>query len=130
MVARSYNTGLSLVPGRGYPPGTTEISRPRRPVLNCTMPALVAKIVSSRPMPTPSPGLKRVPRWRTMISPPLTRWPANTFTPRRLASESRPLRLDPSPFLCAIGLFLLCLLGGPLRGTADLLYLEPGEQRP
>ena len=47
----------------------------------------------------PGPGLKRVPRWRTMISPPVTTWPANTFTPRRLAFESRPLRLDPRPFL-------------------------------
>src|SRR3954470_17953254 len=53
-------------------------------------------------MPTPAPGLKRVPRWRTMISPPVTVWPANTFTPRRLAFESRPLREEPRPFLCAI----------------------------
>src|SRR3954451_14818520 len=53
-------------------------------------------------MPTPSPGLKRVPRWRTMISPPVTVWPAKTFTPRRCACESRPLRLEPRPFLCAI----------------------------
>src|SRR3954453_21678907 len=52
-------------------------------------------------MPAPSPGLKRVPRWRTMISPPVTFWPANTFTPRRLAFESRPFREEPSPFLCA-----------------------------
>ena len=66
------------------------------------MPADLAKIVSSRPMPTPSPGLKRVPRWRTMISPPVTTSPAKTFTPRRLALESRPLRLEPRPFLCAI----------------------------
>src|SRR3954452_8750107 len=54
-------------------------------------------------MATPSPALKREPRWRTMISPPETVCPANTFTPRRLALESRPLRLEPSPFLCAIG---------------------------
>ena len=53
-------------------------------------------------MPTPSPALKRLPRWRTMISPPVTVWPANTFTPRRLAFESRPLREEPRPFLCAI----------------------------
>src|SRR5579875_3139346 len=43
-----------------------------------------------------------------MISPPVTRWPANTFTPSRLAAESRPLREEPSPFLCAIAF----LLGG------------------
>src|SRR3954468_24476093 len=53
-------------------------------------------------MPTPSPALKRLPRWRTMLSPPVTVWPANTFTPRRLAFESRPLREEPRPFLCAM----------------------------
>src|SRR3954454_17849279 len=53
-------------------------------------------------MPTPLPGLTLVPRWRTMISPPVTVWPANTFTPRRLALESRPLREEPRPFLCAM----------------------------
>src|SRR3954463_13305158 len=58
-------------------------------------------------MPAPSPGLKRVPRWRTMISPPVTVWPAKIFTPRRLALESRPLRLEPRPFLCAISVSLL-----------------------
>src|SRR5205807_692971 len=41
-------------------------------------------------------------RWRTRISPPLTAWPANVFTPSRCALESRPLRLEPRPFLCAI----------------------------
>src|SRR5512133_1756779 len=82
--------------------------RPRRPVLNWTTPGRVAKIVWSRPMPTPFPGRKRVPRWRTMISPPSTVWPENTFTPSIFGFESRPLRLDPSPFLCAIaGLLLL-----------------------
>src|SRR4051812_42937088 len=81
-------------------------------------------------MPTPGPGLKRVPRWRTMISPPVTRWPANTFTPRRFASESRPLRLDPSPFLCAIRLFLLFLLRRALGRPGDLLYLDATEERP
>src|SRR3954470_3314017 len=58
-------------------------------------------------MPTPSPGLKRVPRWRTMISPPVTVCPAKTFTPSRFALESRPLRLEPRPFLCAISALLL-----------------------
>ena len=59
----------------------------------------LAKIVWSLPMPTPAPGWNTVPRWRTMISPPVTVWPANTFTPRHLGLESRPLRLEPSPFL-------------------------------
>src|SRR3954464_2046450 len=70
-------------------------------------------------MPTPSPGLKRVPRWRTMISPPETVCPANTFTPRRLALESRPLRLEPRPFLCAIA------ASAPDVGDADAGELLP-----
>src|SRR3954469_11284039 len=64
-------------------------------------------------MPTPGPGLKRVPRWRTMISPPVTVWPANTFTPRRFALESRPLRLEPRPFLCAMSSSPLAGRRGP-----------------
>ena len=89
---------------RGF---SREASRLRRPrscgrggrCVNCTTPGRVAKIVWSRPMPTPSPGRKRVPRWRTMISPPFTSWPAKTLTPRHFGLESRPFRLDPSPFL-------------------------------
>src|SRR3954451_160664 len=64
-------------------------------------------------MPTPLPGLKRVPRWRTMISPPVTVWPAKTFTPRRFALESRPLRLEPRPFLCAMSRLPLADRGDP-----------------
>src|SRR5205807_9716429 len=79
--------------------------RPVIPLVKRTVPAARAYSVSSLPMPTPTPGLKRVPRWRTMISPPLTDCPANVLTPRRCAFESRPLRLEPSPFLCAIFLF-------------------------
>src|SRR3954447_12263000 len=81
-------------------------------------------------MPTPSPGWNLVPRWRTMISPPVTAWPAKIFTPRRWAFESRPLRLEPRPFLCAIlGLLLgrawLGLGGGGLLGGRLL-----GRRRP
>src|ERR1700754_799771 len=50
-----------------------------------------------------------------MISPPVTVWPANTFTPRRLAFESRPLREEPRPFLCAIS------------PTADLRDADPRQ---
>src|SRR4051812_37891296 len=91
-------------------------------------------------MPAPSPGLKRVPRWRTMISPPVTVCPANTFTPRRLALESRPLRLEPRPFLCAISSApladrrdpdareLLAVAGAPLVAALGL-ELEHAELR-
>src|SRR4051794_11618769 len=82
------------------------MTRPRRPVLKSTVPAARAYSVSSLPMPTPSPALKREPRWRTMISPPVTVWPAKTFTPRRWALESRPLREEPRPFLCAMSALL------------------------
>src|SRR5947209_2489286 len=79
-------------------------------------------------MPAPGPGLKRVPRWRTMISPPVTTWPANSLTPRRCAAESRPLRLEPRPFLCAIRCLLL--RGRLARQQLHLLDLEPGQLRP
>src|SRR3954452_6585492 len=81
-------------------------------------------------MPAPSPGLNFVPRWRTMISPPVTFWPANTLTPRRLGLESRPLRLEPRPFLCAIGRRLLLRLLGAGRAlglTADRGHPDAGE---
>src|SRR5580704_7145164 len=74
--------------------------RPRR-VPNCTAPATKANKVSSPPRPTPSPGWKWVPRWRTRISPALTCWPPNRLTPSRWELESRPLRLEDAPFLCA-----------------------------
>src|SRR5207248_2815561 len=69
---------------------------------NFTWPATSANSVSSPPLPTPSPGWIRVPRWRTITVPAVTAWPPNAFTPRRLASESRPFLVVPPPFLCAI----------------------------
>src|ERR1700742_3934017 len=69
---------------------------------NVTLPAISANRVSSPPRPTLMPGWKCVPRWRTMISPAFTRWPPKRLTPSRWALESRPLRLDDAPFLCAI----------------------------
>src|SRR5580700_2624768 len=55
-----------------------------------------------------------------MISPALTCWPPNRLTPRRWALESRPLRLDDAPFLCATSAPLLPgrrLLGCGVCGT-------------
>src|SRR4051812_21901067 len=75
--------------------------RPRL-VPNCTAPAASANSVSSPPRPTPVPGWKCVPRWRTRISPAFTTWPPNRLTPSRWALESRPFRLDDAPFLCAM----------------------------
>src|SRR6476620_6011137 len=97
-----------MCPERGTRPSPntysarTLIVRPLRDGLKATRPSRVAKIVWSRPMPTPSPGQKRVPRWRTMISPPLTCSPAKTLTPSMFGFDSRPLRLEPRPFLCAM----------------------------
>src|SRR5512132_1080051 len=81
----------------------------------------------------------RVPRWRTRIVPAVTSWPPWRLTPSRLAAESRPLRLEDAPFLCAISAFLfllvLLLLSGlaagpgraPARAEVDRLDLEPGQ---
>src|ERR671913_353351 len=80
----------------------------------------------------------RVPRWRTRIVPAVTSWPPWRLTPSRLAAESRPLRLEDAPFLCAISAFLFLLvlllllgLAGPGRALAgaevDRLDLEPGQ---
>src|SRR3954451_15875878 len=47
-----------------------------------------------------------------MISPALTCWPPNRFTPSRWALESRPFRLEDAPFLCAIAGLLPSLDAG------------------
>src|SRR5450631_1290607 len=94
-------------------------ARRPRTLPNSTLPAMSAKRVSSPPRPTPGPGWKWVPRCRMMISPALTCCPPNRLTPRRWALESRPLRLDDAPFLCATSAPLLpgrCLLGCGVRG--------------
>src|SRR3712207_6824642 len=87
------------------------VLRPRR-VPKVTAPGCSANSVSSPPRPTPGPGWKWVPRWRTMISPAVTTWPPKRFTPSRWALESRPLREDEAPFLCAIA-------ASALRDVAD-----------
>src|SRR5919107_2966581 len=79
---------------------------------NCTAPGARANSVSSPPRPTLSPGWKCVPRWRTMISPAFTTWPPKRLTPRNCAFESRPLREDEAPFLCAMS-------ASALRDVAD-----------
>src|SRR3954452_25532776 len=112
--------------------------RPLRADLNSTVPGLVAKIVWSRPRPVPSPGQKRVPRWRTMISPPVTFWPAKTLTPSMLGLDSRPLRLDSSPFLFAIvvvfssrfGFARFRLLGLGFRRRFARAHLQLGHLEP
>src|SRR3954453_8377737 len=94
--------------------GTAAMVTSRRPRRNpkVTEPGTRANSVSSLPRPTPRPGWKWVPRWRTMISPALTTWPPKRFTPRRWAFESRPLRDDDAPFLCAMS-------SSALRDVAD-----------
>ena len=80
----------------------TEMKRLSPDRRNSTVPSRSAKIVSSRPRPAPGPGRNFVPRCRTMIIPVFTGCPAKIFTPSRFDSESRPLREEPRPFLCAI----------------------------
>src|SRR5215212_6104799 len=53
-------------------------------------------------MPTLLPAWNFVPRWRTMIEPAGTDWPPNTFTPSIFGWESRPFRVEPPPFFCAM----------------------------
>ena len=68
-----------------------------------TVPGTVANKVSSFPRPT---FLARfvcdVPRWRTIIDPPVTTSPENTFMPSAANSSRRPFFELPNPFLCAI----------------------------
>src|SRR5215212_4004028 len=89
---------------------------PVRPLSsNLTMPSTSANSVSSLPRPTFLPGFHFVPRWRARMFPPSTRSPPNFFNPNRCAFESRPLRDDPTPFLCAIS-------NPPVRSDRKLLH--------
>src|SRR4051812_13787990 len=94
---------------------------------NCTEPAASAKSVSSPPRPTFRPGWKWVPRWRTMISPALTTWPPKRLTPRYCAFESRPLRVEDAPFLCAMS--VPCVCAAEAGGLLDAGDLDAGEVR-
>jgi len=83
--------------------GYTLINLPCRPLSsNLTTPLTRAKSVSSFPRPTFLPGFHLVPRWRASMLPPSTRSPPNFFNPNLCEFESRPLREEPTPFLCAI----------------------------
>src|SRR5437867_2624651 len=75
----------------------------RRPCLSKrTLPSVNAYNDQSRPVPTLAPATNRAPRCRMMMLPAVTCSPPNAFTPRRLLTLSRPLRLLPCPFLCAM----------------------------
>src|SRR3954452_2327753 len=100
--------------------------RPRR-VPNSTWPATSANRVSSPPRPTPSPGWKCVPRCRTMISPAPTIWPPKRLTPRRWALESRPLRVEDAPFLCAMRAACLVWWSGAGPSGLDRGDLDAGQ---
>ena len=68
----------SLPVGCGYSAasagGSTEMKvRPLKPLWKVTLPVSVAKMVWSRPRPTPVPGQHLVPRWRTRMLPGLHR---------------------------------------------------------
>src|SRR6185503_2759836 len=85
---------------------TLTLRRSSRAGVYFTSPATSAKRVWSLPTPTFSPARRRVPRWRTRTVPASTCEPANSVTPSRCPAESRPLRVEPAPFLCAISLCL------------------------
>src|ERR1041385_993454 len=69
-------------------------------------------------MPALTPALNLLPRWRTMMLPAITGSPPNFFSPSRFDSESRPLRVEPPAFLCAMVLLPL------LRDPGDLHFRE------
>src|SRR5712691_2153237 len=77
-------------------------------------------MVKSRPMPTPRPGCTRVPTCRTRMLPGMTRSPPYTLTPRCCPGESRPLREEPCPFLCAIVFESSLSQCGDARDARDL----------
>src|SRR3954469_18165525 len=99
------------------------VLRPRE-TPNLTAPASRANSVSSLPRPTPAPGWNLVPRWRTRISPALTTWPPKRLTPRYCGLESRPLRLDDAPFLCAMRPLLPGLDAGDAQGRQALTVTQ------
>src|SRR5918994_1562522 len=78
----------------------TRCSAPLR--LNSTRPVTLANRVWSTPSPTFTPGRICVPRWRTIMLPASTYSPPKRFTPSRLEWESRPFRVLPPAFLCAM----------------------------
>src|SRR5262249_17144206 len=94
--------GAIVDPGarrEGYSASTTAIER-RSPLRrNSATPSRTAKIVSSLPILVPGPGRNFEPRWRTMIWPARTSWPAKILTPRYCGFESRPFFDEPMPFL-------------------------------
>src|SRR5215469_9316475 len=62
-----------------------------------------------------------------MISPAPTIWPPNRFTPSRCALESRPLRLEDAPFLCAMWNSVLLLRADAGPGRTRLRSTRPGR---
>jgi len=69
-VCRGYSAATGSTEANGQLAAIDELDAPRD----------LAKSVSSEPMPTLTPGLMRVPRWRMMMEPPVTSWP-QAFTP-------------------------------------------------
>src|SRR4051794_3748398 len=112
---------------------TSTYFRPRR-CANFTEPGAFANNVSSPPRPTFSPGWNLVPRWRTMMAPAVTIVPSYTFTPRRWAWESRPLRVEPPPLVLDIDAHdlhdvVLLAVAPADPGPALVLVLEAGDLR-
>src|SRR5712675_1084684 len=66
------------------------------------MPSTTVNSVSSDARRTFLPGWSLVPRCRTRMVPAVTLSPPNFLTPRYCGLESRPLREEPTPFLCAM----------------------------
>ena len=65
-----------------------------------------------------------------MIIPAFTSWPANIFTPSIFGLESRPLREEPRPFLCAIIPFFVAFFGRPCGFAAAFGFGLPSACPP
>src|SRR6186713_2587790 len=94
------------------------------------MPEILANRVWSTPMPTLAPARTGVPRWRIRILPARTCSPPKRFTPSRLEWESRPLRVLPPAFLCAMSAKSSKNLSkvGSGSACADVRHLDLGKR--
>ena len=67
----------------------------------------------------------RVPRWRTIIVPPVTVSPEKRFTPSLFEWLSLLFFVLPPPFLCAISLFLSSTLNNYLSVLRSRAHCSP-----
>src|SRR5690606_9240257 len=65
------------------------------------------------------------PHWRTRMLPAVTNCPIVALMPRRCERESRPLRVEPCPFLCAMRKLQLCYTSNFRNFNARIFLAMP-----